>query len=45
MIVMRKAAIVIGILFLVSQGISAQRTGFLDHPNGVASGLNLWASP
>jgi len=22
-----------------------QRTGFLDHPNGVASGLNPWASP
>jgi hypothetical protein len=22
-----------------------ERTGFLDHPNGVASGLYFWASP
>jgi hypothetical protein len=25
--------------------LTRQRTGFLDHPNGVASGLYFWASP
>jgi len=41
-IVKRKVAIVIGILFLVSQGISAQRTGFLDHLRiGFGAGANM----
>ena len=31
-------------LELASQ-LAGQRTGFLDHPNGVASGRYFWASP